>query len=245
MSDRFGCSPALQREADALVHASSLRFDKPRRSTMSGPDRVSGRRSLPRRLERRSVRSGPPLLRFRVPSTCASRAALSGAASHRTVPLRRSPSRDAAGGRSSAPRSRPCGFSFARLASTVRVTLVTHSPSRFTPARAGHAPRSLFRAAFRYLRWSPGTTGPDRVIFGPATFMGLFSPFAVFPARAGPGVCDRAAPWFHWCRRAAPSPPFIPTCRYRDAFRTPLIFTAAVAPRTLATPSHSERAKNM
>jgi hypothetical protein len=98
-------------------------------------------------------------------------------------------------------------------------------PSRFTPVRPSHASRSLFGATFRY----PCFVEPyhnraahphcicraDRA----ATLMGFSHPSQCSPS-AGPGVCDVT---LAVCAR--PSPPFIPTCRYRIHI-APFVFTA-------------------
>jgi hypothetical protein len=75
---------------------------------------------------------------------------------------------------------RPCGFS------ALRPPLAAHTAMfsfiRFTPIRLGHALRSLFLAAFRYPLPNPHMTWPD-LSFDPATLLGFFLPFAVFPVR--------------------------------------------------------------
>jgi hypothetical protein len=194
----FDLRVALQREAVVPAHAPLHGRASPAASaTVRARSVLRPSFPSPFEAERRSVRSGLPLLRFCIPSTCASRAALSEAASRRTIPLRRSiRQRDAAGGRSPAPEI--AFLRFFRLASTVRGARHV-DPSRFTPARAGHAPRSLFRAAFRYLRSRAlhDRAGPRHLRSGDVH--GIWLTLRSVPCPRVPAFVTR--PLRFWCRR--------------------------------------------
>jgi len=126
------------------------------------------------------------------PSAFAGRVAPSAAASLRTIPLRRS----------RPPRGPPEVGATARrifvLAVLSPCVLRAPGPRRamkstiHTGPMRVIAPRSLFRAAFRYPSSSdPFTTGPDLLVHlrGPATLMGFLVPFAVFPGGGSPHFC--------------------------------------------------------
>jgi len=126
------------------------------------------------------------------PSAFAGRVAPSAAASLRTIPLRRS----------RPPRGPPEVGATARrifvLAVLSPCVLRAPGPRRamkstiHTGPMRVIAPRSLFRAAFRYPSSSdPFTTGPDLLVRlrGPATLMGFLVPFAVFPGGGSPHFC--------------------------------------------------------
>jgi len=103
------------------------------------------------------------------------------------------------------------------------VARATFRSSQFTPARAGHAPRSLFRAAFRYLRSGPwhDRAGPRHLRSGDVH--GICLTLRSVPCPRVPAFVTRPLRSVVLSGR---SPPFIPTCRFRDPFRMPLIFTA-------------------
>jgi hypothetical protein len=122
-----------------------------------------------------------PLMRFLFPSASAGCAALSRGGqprgrSHFDVrsPRFRFARQPIAGGlgsrtRASATRKNlvPVVLEFAFAPCVIhRARHAPRGPSRFTPVRSGHAPRSLFGAAFRYPLWSnPVTTGPHARVF--------------------------------------------------------------------------------
>jgi len=124
------------------------------------------------------------------PSAFAGRVASSEAASLRTIPLRRLVRRRSRGspevGAVASPNFlRPCGFVAlcsprARPTPCVSVYFTVYTG----PVRV-IAPRSLFRAAFRY----PLDQALPRLgridLIDPATLMGFLVPFAVFPGGAG------------------------------------------------------------
>jgi len=152
------------------------------------------------------------------PSAFAGRAALSQAASLRTIPLRRGVCRvpDSAGGRTLWSRHRPCGFS-ALCASCARPTPrdCCHASHRFSP---GHSPRSLFRAAFRYpldrTLSQPGRACCKSLCIQSGNAHGISGALRSFP-------CPRFPAFLR----------FVPTCRYPNRSRaSPLIFTGCRSP---------------
>jgi len=126
------------------------------------------------------------------PSASTSRAALSDSSQPPDHPASTLPlvlPAFAGGRRSTGSNKRPCGFS------ALRSPCVRPTPpdcnSRFTPVRfAGHSPRSLFRAAFRYPSSKPYHDRAGSRSGDPATLLGFFCALRSIP-------CSRGSP--HFC----------------------------------------------
>jgi len=225
---------ALQREAVELVHALSLRLltslGRPR---LSGPGRLSGRRSLPEWVGTAvSLIRSASLEVSRPFNVCEPCCAIRGGqpSDHSASTFDRSPRRR----QRSVVRVTLASLRFFRSASTVRGARHVGS-SRFTPARAGHCtavslPRGVPLPSLRTLA-RPGRTASSSVRRRSWDF--------VDPSQcslsAGPGVCDTTPFDLGAVGSVSAVHPHLP---FSTSFRIPLIFTVVGrAKENLRTPS--------